>query len=126
MKKIFTLLIIIGVGLTLDSCYYDKYQSVVNDPTAAAVSFATDIQPIFNANCIVCHPSVNNPDLTQGNSYIFLTVTDPGLVVPNNAVGSELYQRLTGIGGIMPPSGSLSNSKVALIKNWINQGAKNN
>ena len=52
MKKIFTLLIIIGVSLTMGSCYYDKFQPIIDDPTAADVSFATDIQPLFDANCI--------------------------------------------------------------------------
>lgn len=124
MKKILTLLIIIGVSLTLESCYYDKYQPIVDDPTAPDVSFATDIQPIFDSSCVSCHSGSLNPDLRDGNSYT--AITGSGLVVADDLAGSELYQRLLGNGNIMPPSGALSTVKTNLFKNWILQGAKNN
>ena len=122
MKKIFTLLIIIGAGLILESCYYEKYPVV--EPTTKDVSFATDIQPIFNANCISCHAGSLNPDLREGNSYN--AITGSGLVVAKDLDGSELYQRLLGNGNVMPPSGALSATKVDLFRQWILQGAKNN
>jgi mono/diheme cytochrome c family protein len=124
MKKIFTLLIIISVSSTLGSCYYDKFQPIIDDPTAEDVSFATDIQPLFDANCIACHAGSLNPDLREGNSYTAITGT--GMVVANDLTNSELYQRLLGNGNIMPPSGALSATKTNLVKNWILQGAKNN
>lgn len=129
MKKITRILVVATMFilmLSLTNCYYDEVL-VIEDTTPTAISFANDIQPIFNANCVSCHPSVSVPDLTEGNSYTFLTVTDPALVVPNDADGSELYQRILGIGGgVMPPSGSLSKTDIKLIRDWINNGALNN
>ena len=111
--------------VSLSSCYYNDVLEDITPPNND-VSFATDIQPIFNAECASCHNGSLDPDLSEGNSYIFITVTDPDQVVPNDADGSELYQRLIGIGNIMPPSGALSNTDINLVKDWINQGAKNN
>ena len=31
--------------------------------------FQTDIQPIFNANCVTCHGGTKAPDLRDGKSY---------------------------------------------------------
>ncbi len=128
MKNIFNLLSKIAaliLTLFLTSCYYDDVVEKVIPPNTD-VSFANDIQPIFNTNCVACHPAVNQPDLTEGNSYTFLTVTDPALVVPFDADGSELYQRLIGVPSVMPPGGPLSNEDISLVEAWINQGALNN
>ena len=128
MKKItrilgFTASLVLMISLT--GCYYNEVEEEVIPPNND-VSFANDIQPIFNTSCVSCHPSVADPDLTEGNSYTFLTVTDPDMVIPSDADGSELYQRLIGVGNIMPPSGSLSNADISLVEVWINQGALNN
>jgi len=125
MKKIIQLLLIIALGLTLNSCYHDKYPIIsATSPSTTVISFATDIQPIFDANCIACHAGSLNPDLRDGNSYN--AIIGSGLVVANDLNGSKLYQRLLGNPSIMPPSGALSAAKVDLFKQWINQGAKNN
>jgi hypothetical protein len=116
-----TLLVLL---LSLTGCYYNEVVPESLPPVGNEVSFSLDIQPIFNANCVGCHNGTLNPNLTTGNSYTFLTVTDPTMVIPNNAAGSELYQRING--GGMPPSGSLSTTKINLVKTWINQGALNN
>lgn len=127
IKRILVVTSIFILMLSLTNCYYDEVIEIEDIPANTAISFSNDIQPIFNTNCVSCHPSVSDPDLTEGNSYTFLTVTDPDMVVPNDADGSELYQRLLGIGGgIMPPSGALSDADISLVKNWINQGALNN
>jgi hypothetical protein len=122
--RILSSVIILAMMFSLTGCYYDEV--VENSTINENVSFANDIQPLFNANCVACHPSLSDPDLTEGNSYNFIRVIDPALVVPGDANGSELYQRLTGVGNIMPPSGSLSNADIKLVEDWINQGALNN
>ncbi|MFK5958824.1 MAG: hypothetical protein QM495_08135 [Lutibacter sp.] len=128
MKKIIyitTKVAVFVMLLSLTSCYYnDVYE--YTPPVVTEVSFAIDIQPIFNENCIACHPAISIPDLTEGNSYNFLTVTDPDLVIPFDAEGSELYQRMISTTAPMPPSGKLSSKKTSLIKAWINDGAKDN
>lgn len=105
------------------SCYYD--QNAEFDPVDMAVSFKTDIQPIFNRNCIICHPVINpSPDLTEGNSY--QSLLNRNLIKANNLGASTLYQRLLGNPSIMPPSGGLSESDINLFRNWIERGALDN
>ena len=103
-------------------CYYDEPAEI--DPDKV-VSYSADIQPIFNASCIACHPLLQSPpDLTLGNSYISIISND--LIIPNDLEGSVLYQRLLGNPTIMPSSGSLPSSEINLVKIWIEQGALNN
>ena len=118
------------VGLVLFSCYKDKLPEKKTDDVIIdvpeGVSFQTDIQPIFTQNCINCHKAGSTaPDLTSGVSYA--AITSGGFVVASNADGSELYNRLNGVGGaLMPTSGALPADKIALVKQWINEGALNN
>jgi len=112
--------------LSLTGCYYDEGLEDITPTPNDDVSFAADIQPIFNQYCASCHNGGLDPDLREGTSYNFITVTDPDQVVPGDAEGSELYQRLIGVGNIMPPSGALSNTDIDLVRDWINQGALNN
>ena len=115
--------VVIILVFTLSGCYYDKITD--DTPPDQIVSFSNDIQPIFNANCTSCHPTIEPlPDLTAGNSYN--SITNGGYIVANDINTSTLYQRLLGNPGIMPPSGSLPASEINLIKNWIEQGALNN
>ncbi len=105
------------------SCYYDQGEEF--DPVDIAVSFKTDIQPIFNRNCILCHPAINpSPDLSEGNSY--QSLLNRNLVKANDLNASALYQRLLGNPSIMPPSGGLPESDINLFRNWIEQGALDN
>lgn len=124
MKKLFQLFMLIGLGLTLNSCYYDKFPIVDDTPPTVDISFATEIQPIFNNNCVSCHAGSVAPDLRSGNAYS--AIMSNSYIVANDLAASKLYQRLTGNGNIMPPSGALSSVNINLVKNWILQGAKNN
>jgi len=128
MKKIVLFFMLIGLGLTLNSCYYNKFPIVDPNPPAVDISFATEIQPIFNNNCVACHNGSLDPDLRTGNSYNALT-SIPGSIIPGDASGSELIEMLEhnpANPNPMPPSSPISTTKITLIKNWINQGAKNN
>lgn len=110
------------LALTLSGCYYDKFEEEI---PSDQVSFAADIQPIFNTHCTSCHPVLEaNPDLSSGNSYN--SITNGIYIVPNNINASTLYQRLLGNPSIMPPSGSLSASEINSVKSWIEQGALDN
>ena len=111
--------------LSLTGCYYDEVIEPTPLPPDFEASFATDIQPIFNQNCIGCHGGAINPDLRSGSSYAALT--NGGFVVPSDAVNSILYKSLKGEGAaVMPPSGAISTAKINLVKSWIEDGALNN
>ena len=127
MKKIFQFLTMASISLMATSCYYDELPAT---PVPANVSYATNIQSLFNKNCIGCHKTgATAPDLTTGNSYAALTTATNGekFVNAGDAAGSILYQCMSGTGGpLMPPNGKLNASKLALVEKWINDGALNN
>ena len=103
------------------------------NPPPEAVSFADDIQPIFDANCVVCHGDGGNAglDLRSGQSYTNLvgikaTESDLSRIEPGEPMNSWLYLKLTGqqdVGTMMPPSGSLDADLTDLVRTWIEEGA---
>ena len=129
MKKIIQLIMVASTGLLLTSCYYDELPA---EPVPANVSYAKDVQNIFNKNCVGCHKGAANtgPNLTTGNSYASLTTLNSDgefYVTPFDSPGSILYQAMIGKGAPqMPPNGALSSSKLAIVEKWINDGAPNN
>jgi len=108
---------------------------IVADP-----SFATVIQEIFNRKGCAsgsCHGSARSAGLSlvSGSSYASLvnvtaTQSTAFRVIPGNANDSYLIVKVEGrqtVGDRMPAGGSaLDNIDLGNLKNWINQGAKNN
>ena len=100
------------------------------------VSFSADVQIIFNDRCIGCHGQNGNGnlDLRAGNAYANLVGVDSfgysGMrVVPGDLDASVLYRKLTGatgVGDAMPSDGALPASTVAIIGDWIAEGAMDN
>lgn len=108
-----------------------------DDGHAHTVSFATDIQPIFDANCLGCHGAGASAglDLRAATSYTLLvnaasTSYTGARVVPGDPHVSVLYQKLEGdpaTGARMPFGGeALPPAQRLLIHDWIEQGAHNN
>ena len=101
-------------------------------------SFATDIVPIFSREgCTFggCHGAPIQADLNLSSSPYTALVnvassqTAELRVIPGNADGSYLVKKLEGrasVGERMPVGTQLSATDLTNIKNWINQGAKNN
>ena len=122
--------------LTLGGCSDHGDPLGVIDPPGGVdpVSFATDIQPIFDMNCLNCHGAGGfaGLDLSSGLSYANLvgvpaTTSQENRVEATDADASVLYQRLSATGGgFMPPSGVLSEEVQDLVSQWINEGALDN
>jgi len=121
--------------LALAACQGLSTAPAVSDTVKATPSFASDIQPIFNASCTGCHGTSGGLDLTSGRSYAALVNVrangDPTKfrVAPEDATNSYLVMALENRAtnsGKMPPSGSLTGNQIQNIKNWINTGAANN
>lgn len=128
MKMPIEFFAVISAVLLLSACENDKIPEelpVVKD----SASFALDIQPILSAQCAGCHNPANvAPDLRKGFAYGSLTEDDGG-IVPGDAEESELMEMLEWAktsDNPMPPTTPLSPLKIALIKKWINEGAKDN
>jgi hypothetical protein len=109
------------------SCYYDEMPPEAVIPIPDVVSYSEDVQPLWDKDCISCHkPGETAPDLTAANSYLALT-QNSRYVIAGNAAGSKLHKSLVGDGAsIMPTKGKWSDSKIALVDKWINDGALNN
>jgi hypothetical protein len=99
------------------------------------VSFSSQVQPIFNAHCTSCHGGNGGLTITAGVSYNNLvnvnaqsSCTALKRVLPSGAASSVLYRKISGTscGSQMPQGSILSADDIAVISNWINQGANNN
>lgn len=102
-------------------------------PLPEAIEFNRDIRPILSENCYACH----GPDSHKREAELRLD-TEAGLfgagaqrqpVVPGKTADSELIARITSTKSdhVMPPADSgkkLSARDIALLKKWVEQGAK--
>ena len=108
----------------------------VVDPVATAVDYATQIQPVFNSRCTECHSGGSAPQglrLDAANSYANLVnvasheVPSLKRVEPGDPDNSYLVQKIEGtaaVGGRMPLGRApLTAAQIALIRQWISEGA---
>ena len=96
------------------------------------VSYSSEIQLIFSANCIGCHNDGNSPSgglkLTSWANLMAGGVSGQ-VVQSGNSSNSRLIQKLRGTasGDQMPQYGTpLEESIISTIETWINEGAQNN
>ncbi len=128
-------LILISVFLLFANCI-NNVEDQVPDIPDGPVSYATQIQPIFNNSCggSACHTnggSRSNVDLSTYqdaiNSIGALYQTE--VIKPGNADNSPLVDKLDSnpeFGSQMPLGRRISSQDIGLIIAWINQGAENN
>jgi hypothetical protein len=123
MKKFILLIITMLSIMTWQSCQYewiDPIDTVIPD----VVSFAGDIQPIFDRSCnsTGCHATGGvAPDLTPANAYSDLFAKNQ--VDLTNPANSTLYTKCAA-GGSMAKFTQPGDAD--LILKWIEQGALNN
>jgi hypothetical protein len=97
---------------------------------AAPVSFNRDIRPILSNNCFACH----GPDEKQRETKFHFDTREgmfleENVIVPGSAATSILIKKITDPhpDDRMPPPDSghaLTEKQIALLKQWIDQGAK--
>jgi len=102
----------------------------------APVSYQKQIVPIFQTNCMECHgqagSGVEKSGLSLTSYQNVLKGTKFGPVIkPGDSLSSTLVLLVEGKAdpSINMPHGkrdALSGNEITLIKNWIDQGAKNN
>lgn len=99
------------------------YQGMNSVPKALASTgvvahprFAKDIKPILSNSCIQCHSGIDSYSNAAAK------------VTPGNPDTSLIYEHLTGKLQPQMPLGQnpLSKDQIQIIKNWIQDGAKNN
>jgi mono/diheme cytochrome c family protein len=122
------LLLMLG-GMAMAIAQQPGQKAPPKKPKTAVVDYYRDIEPILKENCASCHQSamaagglsVDAPEnVLQGGA------SGPS-VIPGKAQRSLLYTRLTDTTAKrMPPAGTLTEEQLALIRAWINAGAKTN
>ncbi|MCY7351628.1 MAG: DUF1553 domain-containing protein [Cytophagaceae bacterium] len=94
------------------------------------VDFNTQVKPILNKNCIVCHGGVKrNADFSLLFRSEALAPTESGkpAIVPGDPGHSEFIKRLSykDPKERMPLNGPpLKDEEIAILKKWVEQGAK--
>ncbi len=136
-KKNILLNALLVLFLLLNACVAEEGPFITELDEPLEISFSTDIQSVFNNNCIQCH-NQNHPtglNLTEGNSYNLLVNVNSTNYAPNLRIepfsleNSVLWHKISrdGVfGGGMPPTQPLSNFDIEKIEAWINGGALNN
>ncbi len=140
------LLVIVGCGGLPGAAPPPDDMSAADDGGDAdgTISYAGQVQPIFNRRCTVCHVRGGIADfsgialrLTQEESFDLL-INQPSvqngdltLVVPGDADASLLIDKISSnspaVGSRMPLGGTpLTSDEIDLICSWIDQGAMNN
>lgn len=92
------------------------------------ICFTRDILPIFTSNCARagCHDAVSRQNGFQFTDYNSIIAKE---FVPGNAEETELYEKITEDKADKrmppPPWQPLKAEQIALVKRWIDEGAKN-
>jgi mono/diheme cytochrome c family protein len=103
---------------------------------AETVSYATDIQPIFDRECASCHTGDGAGLLASGFNTASYGEVMKGtrygtMIEPGDPLSSSLYRLVSGREvhpSIRMPQGDalLPESDIKLIETWIRQGAQDN
>lgn len=130
--------VLVVVMLVTSSCKHDspfediEPQTII-DPTVTkecdidTIYFENTIKPLINNSCATtdCHDAITAQDGIILDTYANIIIS--GEVKPHKPNDSKLYEVLLESGDdLMPPDNPLSSEQIALIKKWIEQGAKNN
>ena len=101
------------------------------DSTKTGVTYATDIKPIFDADCLKCHDSAKKPKAhlaLDSLAGVLKGDKDGNVVMPGDSAKSPLVLAVAHIGDsdtFMPKHGKqLTPEQIGLIRAWIDQGAK--
>lgn len=104
------------------------YCLLFNFTSSAQVDYSADIQPIFNSNCVSCHGGTSNVRLNNYSATMNSVGSRYGrlIVVPGDADDSPLVEKLNPNpthGNRMPNNSGLPSEQIALIEQWVNEGA---
>lgn len=121
-------LIIPVLFLVFYGCYYDNEETLYGKPggscNTSSVTYSTDIVPIFQTNCFVCH-SASLVSEGGGGGYNLQDYN----VVKMLALNGRLVGAVSHAAGYspMPKYGTkLNDCNISMIKVWVTNGALNN
>jgi hypothetical protein len=137
---VYVFVVVVLVLMMLPACEHD---SLIMDPGPIdtmpvdtirtchpdTIYFERDVLPIVLSSCgmALCHDAVTKQEGLQYTSY--QTIMETGKVVPFQPLQSQFYTQMTetNLSLVMPPSprGPISDTNIAVIRKWIEQGALN-
>lgn len=100
-------------------------EDVDPNPDGEPISYATQVQPIFDNKCVSCHTTgslATDLDLTAGKSYNQLV---PGRVNLTSPAESDIYH-FPSPSSTVHSQKKYSSSEAKIVLTWIEEGAKNN
>ena len=117
IAKLQILAILFVTTVLFVQCKHDS----VDVEKQAQVCFQTQVLPVFQSNCVMCHSAAGEqfPLDSYGSIIKEVKAGDP--------LNSEVYQAITNVwGGFMPPSPKdpIPIESRTIIFLWIKQGAK--
>ncbi|MGZ3694526.1 MAG: c-type cytochrome domain-containing protein [Bdellovibrionota bacterium] len=93
-------------------------------PVPTAPRYAEVQSRIFNTSCVSCHSGAKPKAGVNLSSFQTLMANPKAkLVVAGMADKSLVYSEI--LRGSMPPKGKIAAADIALLRDWINQGAHN-
>jgi hypothetical protein len=103
--------------------------------TKQGITYAADIQPIFEKSCLRCHGAEKPKARLRLDTLVGVLKggEDGKVITAGNSAESQLVQSVAHVGrkdGYMPPPNNkakiaaLTKEQVGLIRAWIDQGAK--
>ena len=118
----------IGIALIVQGCVTGSTARATMDAqTRAAVSFAEQIAPIFEARCTECHGGTGPESGLNLSTYeSAMAGSQYGTVIEaGNPDGSFIIDMISS--GDMPAEGDpVPPQELELLRSWIAQGAENN
>ena len=111
----------------LAGCYYDSEEALFGKPGTGCntdiTNFSTEIKPILQSNCIVCHS--NSAAASSGGGIKLQDFAD----VKANVLSGKLMGTIEHLSGYSPMpkgGGKLSDCNILIINTWITKGTLNN
>ncbi|TFZ68522.1 hypothetical protein E4631_00155 [Hymenobacter sp. UV11] len=134
-SQCFLLGLVLAGTMLLSACSYTTIEPDACTTTYTAVSYKTDVVPVFKANCYRCHdaahyqlPSTGGGSSGAMNMESFASVSTWTSSSTGRGGVSYMVGCIRQDGGFiaMPfDGGKLSPCDIALIKAWVDAGAKN-
>ena len=109
MKKVISAVILLCTITLWYSCSKDTASNCTTTACATGKTTYTQAKAVIDANCISCHNGTQSPNL---NSYCNLKTNISKVLCTINQSGCTL----------MPPSGALSASDIAIVQKWNTDG----
>ena len=136
------------IGLAVGAMAMAGCQGGVNPvgpPTGRTISYSQEVQPIYDNHCTSCHAAGGFTSIFSGVSFDLTAAhshddtvgrtssrrADLVLVKPGDSANSLLFMKVSSnappAGETMPLVGArLTSNELAILRDWIDQGAANN